>query len=199
MSAQERAWTVLASRTLLENPWFAVTSRDVRLPDGTEIDFQSVEFRRPSVGIVARRDGRILLIHQYRVTIDRNVWGIPSGGVDAGEAVVDAARRELEEETGLQATSMRPLVAYNPSYGATNQLFETFLAEDPVETGRQFDENEVMAMRWFDEAEVRRMLLDNGIVDGLSVTPLAMLFLEDELKRSDPAVRLGGVLPDQAD
>lgn len=195
MSDEPRAWTVLGSKTLLENPWFAITSRDVRLPDGKHIDFQSVEFAAPSVGIVARRDGHILLIRQYRVTIDRNVWAIPSGGVDRGETTADAARRELEEESGLRATSLRPLVAYNPSYGATNQLFETFLADDPEDTGRDFDRNEVMERRWVAEAEVRRMLIENEIVDGLSVTPLALLFLEDVLAREDASVRLRGTLP----
>ena len=175
----ERPWRVLAQRTLLENPWFAVQGRDVRLPSGRVIDFQSVDFPRPAVGIIPRRDGQILLNRQYRLTIDQEVWAIPSGGVDVGEDAETAARRELLEETGLKATSLRPLLSYYPSYGATNQLFLTFLADDPVVERDSFDRDEVIETRWFSCGEVRRMMFANEMVDGLSVTPLAMLFLEE--------------------
>ena len=189
-------WKVHSSERLLENPWFSIVRRDVELPDGTHIDFQSVDFPRPAVGVVARRADEILLIRQYRVTIDREVWAIPSGGVDEGEAAVDAARRELVEETGFEAGSMRPLVAYHPSYGATNQLFELFLADDLVPADRDFDPNEVLDTRWFSRGEVLDLLFANEIVDGLSATPLAMLFLEEALAGTDEARRLYGTLRD---
>jgi len=193
MSETDRHWSVLRRKTLHENPWFAVASRDVVLPDGAEILFHSVDFHKPAVGVVARDAGRILLVRQYRVTIDREVWAVPSGGVDDGESSADAARRELLEETGYEARSFRPVVAYHPSYGATNQLFETFVAEEVEDTGRGFDANEVLEVRWFDDAEVRRMLFDNEMLDGLSATPIAFLFLEDAAR---DGARLRGTLPD---
>jgi len=195
MTNEPPHWRVLGSRTLLRNPWFQVTSRDVELPDGSRIDFQSVEFPRPAVGVVARSNGRYLLIRQYRVTIDREVWAIPSGGVDEGETSGEAARRELVEETGYEPVQLRPLVAYNPSYGATDQVFEIFLAEEPKKLARSFDGNEVLEIRWFERSDVLRMLFDNEIVDGLSCTPLALLFLEDELGRGGSGPRLRGTLP----
>jgi 8-oxo-dGTP pyrophosphatase MutT (NUDIX family) len=189
-------WTVLSSATLLSNPWFAVTSQQIRLPDGKQINFQSVEFSAPAVGVIARRDDRILLIRQYRVTIGREVWAIPSGGTDVGETTAEAARRELEEETGYRATTLRPLVAYHPSYGATNQRFELFLAENPDEPVQAFDTNEVIETRWFEKKEVMRMLFANELIDGLSVTPLAMLFLEEALLHTNNPLILKGIYPD---
>lgn len=191
-----RPWRVLGRETLHTNPWFEVASRDVQLPDGTRIDFRSIEFHRPAVAVVARSEGRTLLVRQYRLTIDREVWAIPSGGVDEDEGAEAAARRELLEETGYTARSLRPVVAYHPSYGATNQLFQTYVAEDLADTGKGFDGNEVIEVRWFEDAEVLRMLFDNEMLDGLSATPLALLFLEDELRRSGGERRLRGVLPD---
>ena len=190
----EPAWRVLGSRTRLENPWFRVLTRDVLLPDGSEIEFHSVDFARPAVAVVARRGGRILLIRQYRLTIDREVWAIPSGGVDPSESSIEAAARELREEAALEAGSLRPLVAYHPSYGATNQLFEVFLAEDPVDSSTVIDGNEVLETRWFSEAEVLDLIFANRIVDGLSLTPLALLFLE--AAHSGP--RLRGEIPQDA-
>ncbi|MCA8948092.1 MAG: NUDIX hydrolase [Planctomycetes bacterium] len=187
-----KPWTVLATETLLQNPWFAVLGRAVELPDGRQIDFQSVEFHRPAVGVIPRRGGEILLIRQYRLTVDRFVWAIPSGGIDEGETAESAARRELLEEAALVAGTMRPLVVYHPSYGATNQTFEVFLADGARPSATALDHNEVIETRWFAQAEVLRMLLHNEIVDGLSATPLAMLFLEEELARRGDELRLKG-------
>lgn len=190
-----KPWTVLDRRTIHENPWFQVLGRTVRLPDDSQIDFQSIEFHRPAVGVVVRRGDEFLLIRQYRLTVDREVWAIPSGGIDEGESSEQAALRELREESGLVAESARPLVAYHPSYGATNQTFEIFLVEDPKPAGEDFDRNEVMETRWFPRAEVLRMLLANEILDGLSATPLAMLFLEEALGPDGP--KLAGRLPER--
>lgn len=191
-----KPWTVIDCKTLLTNPWFEVLGRTVQLPDGKNIDFQSVEFGRPAVGVIARRADEILLIHQYRLTVDRFVWAIPSGGIDEGETAEAAARRELLEEAGIEAKDMRPLVAYHPSYGATNQTFELFLAQDPVQASTSFDRNEVIDARWFPQAEVLRMLLHNEIVDGLSALPLAMLFLEESLAQQGSSLRLRGGFAD---
>lgn len=188
-----KPWQVLASRTIHENAWFGVLGRTVRLPDGKEIDFQSVEFHRPAVGVVVARGDELLLIRQYRLTVDREVWAIPSGGIDAGETAEAAALRELREETGMQADRARALFAYHPSYGSTNQTFETFLVENPRPAGEDFDRNEVLEVRWFPRAEVLRMLFAGEIVDGLSATPLALLFLEANLAPDGP--RLHGGFP----
>jgi 8-oxo-dGTP pyrophosphatase MutT (NUDIX family) len=129
---------------------------------------------------VRRRD-QFLFIHQYRVIVDEHVWAIPSGGAEKGESIEAAAAREMEEETGYRPSKpLEHLLGYYPSYGCGNQRFELFLAEDPVLV-REPDPREVIETRWFGKNEVLEMISRNGIVDGLSLTPLLFVLLRDAL------------------
>lgn len=182
MSDEEiHRWTSTKSEETLRNPWFGVIKHCVMLPGGDTIDFHMVDFPRPSVGIVVENRGEILLLRQYRITIDSFVWAIPSGGVEEGETPQKAAKRELMEETGLKTNSLLPIISYNPSYGATNQRFHTFLARDTICTNIRLEGDEVIYSRWFPRSEVERMVFNGEIVDGLSLVPLLMLFLRPNI------------------
>jgi 8-oxo-dGTP pyrophosphatase MutT (NUDIX family) len=167
--------------TLCETPWFAVARHALEHADGARTVACTLEFAAPAVGMVARRGGEVLLIRQYRFTVDEWVWAIPSGGVDPGETPRQAAMRELEEETGYRADDARLVLDYYPSYGSGNQRILIFETDAVEHTGRSFDAHEVHEVRWFPRDVVLRMALENRIVDGLSLTPLLLLFLREAL------------------
>lgn len=112
------AWEVLDVSVEHANPWFQVWRRQVRLPDGSLIRYFSAQYDRSAVGVLALNAGKALLVRQYRVLIDREVWAIPAGGVDVGETSLAAAGRELLEETGHAALALRPLIAFYPTMAA---------------------------------------------------------------------------------
>ena len=174
-------WKVLSQKTILENPWFSVLNSQVRNPKGKIHDYHTVSFAGPAVGVIARNKDRYLLIHQYRFIVEEFVWAIPSGGVEPDESLSDAAHRELVEETGWKAKSLTHLFGYYPSYGATDQRFELFLAEDLEPAESDFDSDEVLKIDWFDKSSIVEMILENRIVDGLSLTPLAVLLMRESL------------------
>lgn len=180
----DRPWRVLSCRPLLETPWFSVLNQKVQCPKKALHDYYTVAFAGPAVGIVAREQDRYLLIYQYRFIVDEYVWAIPSGGVEEGETLEMAAKRELLEETGWTAGRITHLFGYYPSYGATDQRFELFLAEELERTKDGFDSSEVMKTGWFERQPLIDMVLSGQIVDGLSLTPLAVLLLEEEMKRN---------------
>jgi 8-oxo-dGTP pyrophosphatase MutT (NUDIX family) len=180
MNAGDGVWKSELVRTLTRNAWFGVVEQKVTRPDGSTMPYFTIDFPRPSVGVVVRRRDEFLLIRQYRFIVGEHVWAIPSGGVEAGEDPALAAAREMEEETGYRAQRpLRHLFGYYPSYGCGNQRFELFLADDPVQVKETPDPQEVMSTRWFPRRELAAMIARNEIVDGLSLTPLLAVLLED--------------------
>ena len=180
----DRPWQVISRRSVLKTPYFSILNQHVHGPNKVMHDYYTVAFESPAVGVIARQDDQYLLIHQYRFIVDEYVWAIPSGGVEKGETIQAAASRELLEETGWHSEKITHLFGYYPSYGATDQRFELFLAENLECSNNGFDADEVLKTGWFGRKELINMVFSGKIVDGLSLTPLAVLLLKEELKNS---------------
>jgi len=168
-------WEVLTRRTVYTGRLVNVAHWSVRLPDGSVIpDFEVLDYLGGAVAIVpVGDDGRVLLIDHYRFITGTRGWEVPAGGIEAGESVEDAAARELYEETGHRASAWQRLGAYHPSNGSSNQVFHVMLARRLARHSDPLDVNETLGLRWFTPAEVRRLVVDNAIPDGLTVTSLS--------------------------
>ena len=135
---------LVSSEPVYGGKLFQVFRDEVRLPDGRRTIREIV--RHPgSVAIVPRQaDGRIVLVRQFRYVTGRELWEIPAGTLDKpGEAMPDAAQRELAEEAGFKAARWTVLgSAYLvPGYGDERMTF--FLAEElsPTEAHAELDES----------------------------------------------------------
>jgi|SRR4051794_8641438 ADP-ribose pyrophosphatase len=84
-------WRVRLAERVLENPWFSVLQQRVAVPDGTERTYWTLDFPSPAVAVMVGRGDDFLLMRQYRFIVGEHVWAIPSGGVEAGESLTDAA------------------------------------------------------------------------------------------------------------
>ena len=173
-------WQVRSAVVRHKNPYFSVLQSEVVPSDGSLRDYYTISFPRPAVGIVARRGTDFLLIRQYRFIVNEFVWAIPSGGVSEGEDPADAAKRELEEETGYTTESVQPLMRCYASYGCSDQRFEIFQTHSAVAIGRDFDRTEVLDVRWFTRDEVLSLVNENGVVDNLSLSPILLMLLKDQ-------------------
>lgn len=181
-------WRVESAKPVLETRFFRVVRSAVRRPDGSLADYHTVDHPHAAVSVILREGTRIALIRQQRFIIDRDVWALPSGGVDPSESPEDAARRELVEETGHQARSVRHLLSYYPTYGVSNQVFHCYLAEEATRT-QSHDTNEVDAVAWFELDAVRAMIAAGEIPDGFSLTPLLYLLSGIAPQSADEAAR----------
>ncbi|MGQ0675004.1 MAG: NUDIX hydrolase [Rhodospirillales bacterium] len=123
-----RPWQVLDSREVYSAPpYLSVSVQRVRLPDGREVE----GFHRlvmPDYALIwpETRDGRVLMLRQYKHGVGEASLTFPAGTLGAGEDPLACAKRELLEETGHQARSWRPLgryVTHANSFGHAGHLY----------------------------------------------------------------------------
>jgi 8-oxo-dGDP phosphatase len=165
-------WTVHGERTLYDSDWMRLALVDVELPSGERFEHHVVRFPQSASGTVVRDPQRaILLLRRHRFTVDKLAWEVPAGRAEPGESPEDTARRETAEETGWRPGRMRSLGSFHPLPGAADQAFHLFLADGAEQIGEP-DPDEAPQVEWLPESDVRRMLRDGSITDGLSLVAL---------------------------
>ena len=171
---QSYVWRPIGSEVLLRTPYYDVARDRLRHPHGHELDYYVVRPKRMAVGIVpVGDDGRVLLVRQWRHTVQKLLWEIPAGAIEPGEDAPTAAARELREETGHTAAVVTPLYRYHPTIGSSSQTFNLFVGRSIKRTG-EHDPKEIHSIRWFTRVEVETLIYDGDMVDGMSVTALLL-------------------------
>lgn len=169
-------WRVHGERTLYASEWLNVCLTDVELPDGTRFDHHVVRLPHPAVGVIVNEAERgVLLLRRHRFITDTWGWEIPAGRVDPGETLEEAAERESIEETGWRPLELKHLGFSHPTNGLIEQRFEYFLARRAEHVG-DFDPTETESIAWFAPDDVRTLIEQGEVPDGLSVTALGMAF-----------------------
>lgn len=129
MSELPTGWYETVSSTVHYQGYSTVRVDSVRMPDGDEADREVVEHDDAVAVVAVTADQRVLLLRQYRHAMGRYVLEIPAGKLDVeGEAVEDAARRELAEELAYDAPTLEPLVTFMNSAGWCTEHTHVLLA-----------------------------------------------------------------------
>jgi 8-oxo-dGTP pyrophosphatase MutT (NUDIX family) len=106
-------WQVLTRKTLVSKHWLTIHEDRVRLANGHEIDqFHVIEGPSWASVITVTDADQIVLVRQYRHGIAGESLELPAGVIEPGEAPLEAARRELREETGYAAETLEPLATF---------------------------------------------------------------------------------------
>jgi len=144
---------------------------DVTLPDGRPAVREIVEHNGGSA-ILCVKDGKVLLVRQFRYAYKKTVVEIPAGKLNAGEQPDVAAIRELEEEGGIRAERVKKLFGIYPSPGYTNEIVYIYLAEGLKDTETHFDDDEYITAEWRTKEEVKKMMESGEICDAKTLVAL---------------------------
>lgn len=166
-------WTVHGERSLYDSDWISLRLVDVEIPGGERFEHHVVRMR-PAAGVVVVDADRssVLLLWRHRFITDSWGWEIPAGRVEDGESFVDAATREVLEETGWRAGPLTPLGPYFPNNGVADTAFHLFVASGADHVGEPTDWSESERIEWVPVADVRTAISAGQVLDGMSVTGL---------------------------
>ena len=150
----------------------------VAYADGSEHPLEVVEHRGAYAVIATIGADQIVLVRQYRHPTRRLLWEVPAGTVEPNEDPMEGAARELREETGYRARSLRPLGALFTTPGFCDELMHFFHAYDLQEGPQSLDEDERIAVEAFSIEQAQGLLRDGQIAD--TKTALALLWMMNE-------------------
>jgi ADP-ribose pyrophosphatase len=148
---------------------FKVTEDHAVEPGGFEIKRAIVQHKGSAVMMAVDEKKRILLVRQYRLPARQYLWELPAGRLDEGETPLQAARRELIEETGCRARKWDKLATFYPSPGFLAEKMTIYLATDLTAGESSPMEDERIETRWFTAKELGAWIDSGKIKDAKTI------------------------------
>ena len=153
---------------------FTVKNIKALLPDGHEKTFELIDIQNAVTILPMDEHGRILFVEQYRIGARNVLLELPAGKIEAGEDPLLCARRELREETGMDAKEIRPLGNFYMTPGYANEFMYCFLAKGLFNAPLTPDADEFINVHKIVVSELPELIYSGRIVDGKT---LAVLYL----------------------
>jgi ADP-ribose pyrophosphatase len=157
------------SEMIFEGKMISLQLDTVRLPNGATSTREIVK-HPGAVCVLAIVDGKMLVVEQYRKALEKSQVEIPAGKLDRGEDPMDAAKRELEEETGYRCETLRHIASFYTSPGFANELLHLYYAENLVKGDAHLDEDEFLDCDALSLEEAKRYIAEQRISDGKTIT-----------------------------
>ncbi|MFC1640449.1 NUDIX domain-containing protein [Patescibacteria group bacterium] len=160
-------WKTNSSKEIFNHPRLTLIEDEVTLPSGVKTNYLKYKDDGSCcVTIITKnKKGEILLQREYSYPLGEKIFQFPGGGVPADEKPQKGANRELAEEMGLHANSMKPLGSYLMNNRRSKKRMHVYLATELVEKSLEADQEEEIEAFWFSESKIARMIKNGEIIN----------------------------------
>lgn len=188
VSDQSNPWKTLDTKIVYQNPWMSLREDRVKCPDGSEGIYGFV-VKCAAVGVVALdHENNVCLVGQYRYPLERYSWEIVEGGAETDELPIDTAKRELQEEAGLECTEWEQLgSSFHLSNCISSEEAFLFIARGLRSVDSSPDPTEVLAIQMVPLEECLQMIDSGEITDAMTI--IALQRLSNLLKEEERLVK----------
>jgi len=184
-SSRQAKARLISSRTAYRGPIFWVTTDHIMEPGGIKVRRDLIH-HSGSVVVLAVDDSRatprVLLERQYRHAAQDYLWEVPAGRIDPGENELNAAKRELIEETGYRAKRWRRILKFYASPGFVAETMAVYMATGLRKGEAEPEEDEIIHHRMVPLPRAIKMVVNGSIRDGKTISSVLWL---DHMKRAE--------------
>jgi 8-oxo-dGTP pyrophosphatase MutT (NUDIX family) len=187
MHQPENPWTIIERNQVYENPWITVTEFQVVNPAGGPGIYGTVHYKNKAIGIIPLDEqGNTWLVGQFRFPLSQYSWEIPEGGGHMNEEPLEAAKRELLEETGLVAQNWTKILEMHLSNSVSDEHSIIYLAQNLTQGKAAPEETELLALKKIPITQAMDMVQSGEITDAMSVAAIQQvqwLIYQNKLKK----------------
>jgi 8-oxo-dGTP pyrophosphatase MutT (NUDIX family) len=168
---KKNPWTTLSQEDIYENPWIKLEEHQVINPAGGKGIYGKVHFKNTAIGIIPLDDkNNTWLVGQHRYVLNEWSWEIPEGGGPVNQTILESAKRELLEETGLKAKHWKEILKVHLSNSVSDEVGYVFLAQGLTEGEHKREATEADMKVWkLPFSEALDMVMTGKITDSLSI------------------------------
>lgn len=179
---------VLSSKSLYDGRIVHLKLDRVAEPGGVEATREVVEHPGSVVIISHLSNGHIILVRQFRYAARKRMWELVAGTLEPPESVIRAARRELQEETGYKAGSLKRILSFYPSPGILSEQMHLVEAHDLTLSTAKPEADERIEVGEFSKSEVDRLLREKKIVDGKTLVGLLWVRWQGKVRKPGKSI-----------
>lgn len=144
----------------------------MKLPNGNTADWDFISHKGAAAIVPVNKDGKIIMVKQYRNAVEQFTLEIPAGGLNAGEDMRTCAARELEEETGYRSDKIEHLFDLFTTVAFCNEKIGIYYTEDLIPSRQSLDEDEFVEVKAYTLAELTDYIFQGKIVDGKTIAAI---------------------------
>lgn len=149
----------------------------VRLPNGATVEMELIQHPGAAAVVPVTQNGTVLLVRQYRHAVGGYILEIPAGKLDPGEDPRDCAARELEEEIGVRAARLEPVITFYTTPGFTDEVIHVYRATGLTPGRQKLGHDEVLEVVEMPLEEAMARIRDGSIQDGKTIIGLQSVYL----------------------